>query len=141
MFFSKSHIQTCESLPPLICHTLSDMSLDPVIICNESYVITKHVISSVWLTGHFSVHGPPSFFTDSGQMCNLCTRFDDFQLNNEPPVTLRRMYATRSFLVSRDQSVNTINVKSMLFVWTVVFTFTRTHLFLMSSFKSAINVL
>lgn len=47
------------------------MSLDPVIICNESYVITKQVISSVWLTGHFSVQGPPSFLMDNGQMCNL----------------------------------------------------------------------
>lgn len=125
----------------MICHTLSDMSLDPVIICNESYVITKHVISSVWLTGHFSVHGPPSFFTDSGQMCNLCKRFDYFQLNSEPPVTLRRVYATRSFCVSRDQSVNTINVKPTLFVRTVVFKFTRIHLALMLLFKSAINVL
>lgn len=64
--------RTCDSLPPLICHTFNDMSLDPVIICNESYVITKHVISSVWLTGHFSVQGPPSFLTANGQMCNLC---------------------------------------------------------------------
>lgn len=45
---------TCANLPPVACHTFSDMSRDPVITWSESAVITKQVISSVWLTWYFS---------------------------------------------------------------------------------------
>lgn len=45
---------TCASLPPVACHTFSDISRDPVITWSESAVITKQVISSVWLTWYFS---------------------------------------------------------------------------------------
>lgn len=45
---------TCANFPPVACHTFSDMSRDPVITWRESAVITKQVISSVWLTWYFS---------------------------------------------------------------------------------------
>lgn len=45
---------TCASFPPVACQTFSDISRDPVMTWRESAVITKHVISSVWLTWYFS---------------------------------------------------------------------------------------
>lgn len=45
---------TCASFPPATCHTLRDMSRDPVITWSESIVNTKHVTSSLCDTVYLS---------------------------------------------------------------------------------------
>lgn len=69
MFSEKSHHDTnkhesswltCASFPPATCHTLRDMSREPVITCSESIVNTKHVTSSLCDTVYLS----SSRFTD-----------------------------------------------------------------------------
>lgn len=58
---------TWANLPPITCHTFSDISREPVITWRESAVRTKHVTSSLWLIVNLS----SSRCDDSGHILKL----------------------------------------------------------------------